>query len=467
MNKNNKITKLFGLLLFFPIFISLELKAEEVNQLDIQKVALNAFSRYSEMPQSELQIVQIIPVIQRDTACFYIFNFDRGFIIVAADDVSIPIIGYDLENTIDINNMPPAVSYLFEGYKEEIGLAKRMRPETSSEIKKQWEDLLGDDRGGAIGESGGLGGIISFPSADPLYYTPGTWLIETKWGQSGGNASGSTTTYNHYCPEIGGTKTKVGCGGVAVAQILNYYSCHNNPKDILTYDPPTGTITINFANESYYWSNMSINCATLENAKLLYHSAAAVKSTFGVSNTSSFVSNIQSSFSYFDFGTTVRMDKNNYPNEANWKNLLKNEIDKRRPIIYFGKSENVGSGSHFWVIDGYSVDNNNNVNQFHCNWGWRGSSNGFYTLSNLTNVGGFDYSKDQLAITMIAAKKNPTAYINHTFPCGTVYAYSFRLLDCKVATNVAEAAVLNMQCSTEIFGTFEVPLGSVFEIQIP
>jgi len=279
-------------------------------------------------------------------------------------------------------------------------------------------------------------------------------------------ASGSIVTYNNDCPKIGGTKTLVGCGGVAVAQILNYYSCQINPKDILSYTPSgLSTININFANQIYFWNSMSPNNATSENAKLLFHSAAAIKSQFGVSKTTAEVADILVGLpKYFDFSSLIsRVDKSYYNDDA-WKDLLKNQIDGRNPILYLGQNTN-GSQKHGWVVDGYSVDSNNKVSQFHCNWGWGGSSNGFFSLSNLTNVSGQNYNDTQSAIVSILPKYAPNTFRNYTFPCGNYTAYSFRLVNCKVAPNVPDAVRLNMQCATEIFGTFEVPLGSVFEIK--
>jgi len=466
MNKINFFTKLLGLFLFFPVFVSLEMKAEEVNPSDIQKVAINAFSLYSGISKNELTITQIIPVTQQDTAFFYIFNFDKGFIIVAADNVSIPIIGYDLENTIVMNDIPPAVSFLFDGYKEEIGVAKRMRPETSREILRQWEELLDDERGGASGESGQTGVIVGNnkeEEATPIYYKPGTWLMETKWNQSGGNTTGGGATYNYYCPTISGTKTLVGCGGVAFAQILNYYSCHVTPKGTLTHTQ-TGlpTITINLSSVSYDWSNMAPYQANYYNAQLLYHSAVAIKSNFGVNNTASTITYVQPAF-FHNFGfsdNALRFERKHF-SDTDWKGFLKNSIDGRRPVYYRGT--NIDSTvRHAWVVDGY-----NNSDQFHCNWGWGGSCDGFYTLTNLTNIDGNNYNYNQVAIVFIRPEKTPHSFYNYTFPCSTATFYSFQLLDCKVAPNVPLGAILNMQCTTEIFGTFEVPLGSAFEIRIP
>jgi len=457
MNKKIILTKLLGLFLFFPVFLSFELKAEEVNLTDIKKVALNAFSQYSGKSQSELQIVQIIPIMHHDTTFFYIFNFDPGFIMVAADDVSVPIIGYDLENTIDINDLPPAVSYLFDGYKEEIGIAKRMRPETSPEIQRQWDDLLNRERGGDDEESISKG----LPAPTTPIYTPGTWLIGTKWNQSGGNTTAGGITFNEYCPTINGTKTLVGCGGVAFAQILNYYSCHVAPQGTISYNPPTGAININLSNVSYDWNNMTQYYANAHNAQLLYHSAAAIKSNFGVNNTESNIINVQPAFSgNFGFSLSLRYERVGF-NDSTWNSNLKKEINRRDPVYYRGTNSNK-TQTHSWLVDGY-----NNSDQFHCNWGWGGSCDGFYTLTNLTNIDGNNFNHNQIAILFNSPLKAPMSFYNYTFPCSTANYYSFRLIDCQVAPNVALGVFLEMQCTTEILGTFEVPLGSVFEVRIP
>ena len=136
-------------------------------------------------------------------------------------------------------------------------------------------------------------------------------------------------------------------------------------------------------------------------------------------------------------------------------------------MLYFGKSDGTSSSGHYWVVDGYSVDNTNKVRHLHCNWGWSGSGNGFWMLSSLTNINGSDYSYDNVALTMISPNKFPGPFVNYTFPCSVLNQYSIRLVDCKVAPNVPVGVFFNMQCTTEIFGTFEVPLGSVFEIKIP
>ena len=59
--------------------------------------------------------------------------------------------------------------------------------------------------------------------------------------------------------------------------------------------------------------------------------------------------------------------------------MIKNELDWGRPVISQGYGSGYGGG-HAWNFDGYSGNN------LHCNWGWGGSSYGYF---NINSMGGF------------------------------------------------------------------------------
>ncbi|MBR7022783.1 MAG: C10 family peptidase [Bacteroidales bacterium] len=78
--------------------------------------------------------------------------------------------------------------------------------------------------------------------------------------------------------------------------------------------------------------------------------------------------------------------------------MVKDELDAGRPLQYRGSTGS--GGGHSFVCDGY--DSNN---KFHFNWGWAGSYDGYFYLSNLntgantqTGAGNGDYTNDQAAI---------------------------------------------------------------------
>lgn len=435
---NKIVIKILSLLLLFSVSISFQSKAEEVKSTNVKKVALNAFSYYSGKMSNEVKILQEIPVKHLDTTLLYVYNFETGFIIISADDIAEPVLGFGLDSRIDFDDMPPALNYLLGCYQEEILYAKRKKIKTSQEINAKWEEYLN-------------------PNLSKVFYMPTTWLVETKWGQNGGHASGSNVGYNYYCPELQGQKTLVGCGGVALAQVLNYWSCRVHPQGIINYTPPgLSLININLANQSYSWDNMAYNQANTSNALFLYHCAAAIESEFGVNGTTSYPAKIPNKLNQnFGFGASSLNHKNSY-SDQNWIALLKTNIDNRRPIIYTGQKTNNGGG-HGWVVDGY--DSNN---LFHCNWGWRGSSDGWFNLTNLT--GNVAYTEKQNAIVNIYPTYYPgTTLQNITLTSNTYTGITITVDNCSVQNNAN--VILKANCSTEIFGPFTVPLGATLEIK--
>ncbi len=67
--------------------------------------------------------------------------------------------------------------------------------------------------------------------------------------------------------------------------------------------------------------------------------------------------------------------------QAQWNALVQKELEAGRPVIYAAQSSGNTSGrdaGHCFIIDGY--DSNGYV---HVNWGWDGSSDGYYAITLL------------------------------------------------------------------------------------
>ncbi|MDL2313280.1 C10 family peptidase [Bacteroidales bacterium OttesenSCG-928-B11] len=431
--------KTLGLLFLFSTFFLLDLDASEVVRADVKKVALNAFSYYSGKSPDELKVIQEIPVMRQDTALLYVYNFENGFIIVAADNVSEPILGFGLDSKINLDDIPPALEFLLECYQQEILHAKRQNVRSSQEVNTKWNDYL-----------------EAIPSK--ALYVPATWLIETKWGQSGVGATGSTVAYNHYCPTIVGQgKTIVGCNGVALAQILNFWKCSVHPQGTAKCNDPNGgeMISIPLVNYSYSWGNMSPDQSNYHNAQLLYHCAVAMNSRFGINLTSAAQSNAPAVLNR-NFGFTG-IFYNKYSNQQNWVSLLKTSLDKRRPIYYAGYDAS-GAGGHAWVVDGY-----NSSNQFHCNFGWKGNGDGWYSLSAIT-PSSYNFQNSQSATVDIYPTYYPNFLLqNITINSNTYAGHTITVDNCIIQNNAN--VILDANCATEIFGPFTVPLGAILEVR--
>lgn len=261
------------------------------------------------------------------------------------------------------------MKYLLDNFKNEISYARKQQLGTSTGTNDKWDYYLNLDE-----------------NTSQKSYSSGTYLLQTKWGQGLG--------YNRFCPldPITNLRTIVGCGGVALGQILYYWQCRVFPDNSISYTPTgfPGPISLTFSGQNYNWAGMSKTSPDDYNAQLLYQSAVANRSNFSSDGTSSNIVNAQNAFSlYFGFNANLQI-KNNFYNST-WINMLKSDIDAGSPIYYRG--DNAGNNGHAWVIDGYKNDNT-----FHCNWGWYGDYiDEWYLLSALT-AGGNSFNDGQVAI---------------------------------------------------------------------
>jgi hypothetical protein len=81
---------------------------------------------------------------------------------------------------------------------------------------------------------------------------------------------------------------------------------------------------------------------------------------------------------YFRYNNAQYKEKQDY-SPAGWISLLKADIDLGKPMYYSGYNSDYAG--HAFVCDGYQGDN------FHFNFGWSGSANGYYSIYD---VGGFN-----------------------------------------------------------------------------
>ncbi len=133
----------------------------------------------------------------------------------------------------------------------------------------------------------------------------------------------------------------------------------------------------------------------------------------------------------FKYKASVRytIRENHIP--GSWINLLKDELDNGRPVLYIGTDPNA---CHAFVCDGYQ-----NSGYFHFNWGWSGIHDGYYYLDNLA-PGEWNFSSYQGAVLGIEPE-----------PVNPVYSYSYRALtgteDIKVFPNPV-SELLTIEFST-------------------
>jgi hypothetical protein len=324
---------------------------------------------------------------ESDEPLFFVFaaNGDKGFIIISGDDVAKPVLGYSDDGIYDENN--PNLAYWMETLSQEMSFAIENSFPQDEQIKVKWDAL---ERGQPVGASGDY--------VDPL--------VKTKWDQD--------SPYNDLCPNISGERTVTGCVATAMAQIMKYHE-HPTTRTVTvpgyTTDSERIKISAITGSTAYDWNSMtdtySSSSTAAENkavATLMYQCGVSMKMDYNTSNNGG--SNTYSEdvpealITYFgyDAGIAYHQRAYNYSYKE-WLDLLKTEIKANRPVLYSGSSDDYG---HAFVCDGYDIND-----MFHFNWGWGGSSDGYFEISalnpNSVGIGGGSggYNQNQSIITGI------------------------------------------------------------------
>ncbi len=325
---------------------------------------------------------------QTEFTNFYIFNTSDGFVIVSADDIAVPILGYSDSGNFDPENIPVNMHEWLLGYEHDISLAISNGVSASSDIATDWRKL----------SSGQMASQKRSRSVNAL--------VQTRWDQG--------SPYNTLCPYDSdeGARTVTGCVATAMAQIMKYWNYPTQGNGSQTYTSGYGELTANFGQTTYDWNNMVnsyTNSATQAQkdavATLMYHCGVAVQMSYGVSRTGGSgavtvgPSNGTAEYAMENFflykNTLNGCYRSNY-SETEWKNMLIADLDAGRPVIYTGRGD---GGGHCFICDGY-----NNNNQFHFNWGWGGYCDGFYAINSMEpGTGGIGsgngtYNESQSAI---------------------------------------------------------------------
>ena len=279
---------------------------------------------------------------------FYIFNAEGngGFVIVSADDRTEAILAYADQGYFDTSAMPENVRKWLEGYAEQI------KALGNSEVKS-------------------VPRRTSKEAVAPL--------LTCRWNQG--------SPYNYLCPIDGKSTSVTGCVATAMAQVMYY---HQWPQDATAVIPAYKTREKGFEMPElpatvFKWDKMKDEYVSNETgeaadavAELMLYCGQAVEMDYTSSGSGANVSAATMIY-YFGYSKTAKdVSRRNY-STIDWENMIYNEVFNHRPVLYSGF--NVSSG-HEFVIDGY--DGNG---LFHVNWGWGGSSDGYFLLSVLNPDG--------------------------------------------------------------------------------
>jgi len=362
MNLKTTLIALLGFCLIMNI------EAKPVSLTEAEKVAKNfvfiTLNTYENgCSYEQIRLNDPYTYLVNDAPVFYAFQMEPGFIIISAEDAFTPVLGYSFEGKFIFDDAPASYKGFILNYAEQILFVRENRMEPTLEFATAWAELRNDE-------------ITSLTISRDRDVAP---LVDCNWDQG--------SPYNILCPEDPagpGGHVWVGCVATAMAQIMYYWRYPEVGTGQHCYIPGNmsyGQQCAYFGQTYYDWSGMINGIDNRNpdaNAELQYHCAVSVNMNFSPDGSGSFSYLVPNRLDlYFQYHDAVYKEKQNYT-LAGWISLLKADINLGHPVYYSGS--NPTQGGHAFVCDGYQGDN------FHFNFGWSGSGNGYYSLSD---VGGF------------------------------------------------------------------------------
>jgi hypothetical protein len=367
--------------LLLVLSLSGTLAARPVSIEDGLQAATNWLTQQDEAPQN-MRLAETIPLLGSDgTAQFYMHHFEpSGFLLMSAEDLLPPVLGYSFNHTAPSELNHPAVAAYINSVRVELEWAQESLSQNQA-AAMQWQTLMENE---------------SLPARDrDRDISP---MLLCTWDQG--------WPWNRLCPEDNsgsGGHVWAGCVAVAMAQVMHYWQAPLQGRSSYSYTHPAyGEQSANFGETEYEWDSMHNSQGTEAAALLLYHAGVAVHMDYSPSGSGAFVGSGQQSAMhgmevYFRFPESLSFaEKTDYPGEE-WAELLRAELDAGRPILHRG----YGSGGHAFNIDGYQENG-----FFHLNWGWSGYANGWFLIDELT-PGSMDFSFQQGAVIGLEANSAP------------------------------------------------------------
>ena len=344
-----------ALLIATLVVASLAVQAKPVDPAALLKIAANLRGTSYTDDMKVQQIGQELTLIQ----------WASGFALLAADDCVRPVLAYSRMASSAEGDMPANLSLWLEGYRREIASCIAAGVEPSARVRQEWQRYLQSPH----------------PSVKSgTNFVPP--LLTTTWNQR--------PYYNELCPysEADSAHAVAGCTAIATAQIMKYWNHPAHGHGSHSYYSPMGHLSVNF-DTTYLWDSMpdaltAVSSATevAAVALLVYHVGVATDMAYGINASGASVvadrspSALTALKNYFGYSPALHAVNKRLFADDEWDSLMRNEIDRGRPILYTGYDP---AGGHAFVLDGYDT-----LGMFHVNWGWGGAYDGYYTIDSLS-----------------------------------------------------------------------------------
>jgi hypothetical protein len=279
-----------------------------------------------------------------------------GWAIVSAQTSSQPVIGY---NTVGEFAAPGALAELLD-FNAKMITARAIDGVTVEHA--DWKRVMQRK-----------------PAADPATVPDIAPMVTVNLNQN--------TPYNKYCPKIDGKNALVGCVAVAMTQSMMVQRYPEHPVGKNSYKHQNIKLSIDYDDEPAYDWDAMFQCDQTGNydevARLLYHAGVSINMMYSLTFSGAYIEDaakaLVRNFQY-DKQRVHAVARVQYTDEA-WYEKIFTDLLNGRVVMYMGAADEAGNGGHCWNIDGWKQSSQ----MVHCNWGWGGYGDGYFSLDNMTD----------------------------------------------------------------------------------
>ncbi len=370
-------------LLFAFIAISIQLSFSQIVAIETARnVAKNMYYERAnignKIDYKDISFEQDFVVSSNQLPVYYVFNVsgNRGFVIVSAEERAVPVLHYSFEGRYNPADLNENFVYCMKNFEKQIVAARENNVAKEKKITDMWS-------------------FYSTATAIPLAKSTNSvapLLGTLAWDQG--------CNYNAQCPSQASAwstcgKCPTGCVATAMAMIMKYhaypthgYGSHSYVHSVANgFTNDFGALSANFASATYNWAGMpnTVSGANASVATIMYHCGVSVNMSYDANGSGALLYNAAASFAYYFTYHSNYSPRSSFA-DADWKTMLKNNLDSLRPVLYGG--QDASAGGHAFVCDGYQGAAND---YFHFNFGWSGSSNGYQYVDDIAPSGTGDH----------------------------------------------------------------------------
>jgi Peptidase C10 family/Carboxypeptidase regulatory-like domain/Spi protease inhibitor/Domain of unknown function (DUF4082) len=318
---------------------------------------------------------------------YVVYLEPSGFVIVAADDLVEPIVGFACAGRYDPSPENPLGALVSNDVSARVACAQKAGsvPSDPNALRAQakWQRLALKDGGQVITPKG-------LTTVSDVRIAP---LTQTTWDQQTAAGAGTAACYNYYTPPYANGSTAnypAGCVATAMSQLMRYYQFPSTAVGTASFPIQVDGVPHSYslrggdgAGGPYVRNNMPLvppanpttaQCQAI--GALVADAGATVSMQYSNTGSSSSLIDAKTALcSTFQFSNAIKGWNNNLSIGAGLLGMINPNLDARYPMLLGIQGP---SGGHAVVADGYGYSASTLYH--HLNLGWSGASSAWYSL---------------------------------------------------------------------------------------